>query len=204
MDVSFKFVGSVLAILASIAGIGSFLVSIMNKPDSTIISNASHNEKPIHQSTNGSSSPNIANVQGNVTLTINSGKSKLDIPSYDFSLQPFPGWRRDPNLGEKFNDAMFKFLDQTVYLSITLSEDMTHELSDNSDEYGRKIFSVPNNADDNGYGGAEYLVHISKNENSPFEIHNDIAVLSGYFKIFDINGPRQGFMSVNLRPVKVD
>jgi hypothetical protein len=99
---------------------------------------------------------------------------------------------------------MFAYLDKTVYLSITLSEEMTKEVSGDSDAYGRRIFTVQNNADDSGSGGAEYLIHISKNESSPFEIRDNVAVLSGYFKIYDINGPRQGYMSVNLRPLKID
>lgn len=204
MDVSLKFVGGVLAVLASVAGIGSFLISLTDRSDFTIDSNISYPQNHVSQATGGSSSPNIANVQGNVTLNINSGKSKLDIPSYDFSLQPFPGWRRDPELGSKFNNKMFTFLDQTVYLSITLSEEMTKDVIGDRDEYGRIIFTVPNNADDHSLGGAEYLIHLLKNERSPFEIQENIAVLSGYFKVYDINGPRQGFMSVNLRPVKID
>lgn len=198
-----KVVGGTLAVVASVAGIGSFLIAALKKPDPSAAT-ASSAQNSASQSTSGANSPNIANVQGNVSLTINAGKSKLDVPSYDFSLQPFPGWRRDPELGSKFNDTMGTFLNKTVYLSITLSEEMTEGVSKDRDKYGRLTFSVANNEDEFGSGGAEYLVHLSKNEKSPFEIRDNVAVLSGYFKIFDINGPRQGYMSVNLRPEKID
>lgn len=203
MDISLESLGSALAVFASIAGIGSFLVSL-KKPDAKKTTNTPLSQNTTSQSTSGPNSPNIANIQGNLTVTINAGKSKLDIPSYDFSLQPFPGWRRDPELGAKFNEAMFAYLDKTVYLSITLSEEMTADVSGDGDAYGRRIFTVPNNADDTSFGGVEYLIHLSKNDGSPFEIRDTVAVLSGYFKIYDINGPRQGYMSVNLRPVSVD
>ncbi|VUS54516.1 MULTISPECIES: hypothetical protein [Klebsiella] len=204
MDVNLKLVGSVLAVLASIAGIGSFLIPLINNPNYTKANNDPQPLNQITQTSSGANSPNIANVQGDVTLTINAGKSKLDIPSYDFSLQPFPGWRRDPELGTEFNKTMFAFLNQTIYLSVTLSEEMTKDVIEGEDEYGRIVFTVQDNADDSSYGGAEYLIHLSKNDTSPFEVRENIAVLSGYFKVFDINGPRQGYMSVNLRPVKID
>lgn len=195
----FKSLGAVLAILASVATIGSFIVML------TPADSAKSPAPTITQASGGFNSPNIANVQGDVTVNIQSrGTSKLDIPSYDFSLQPFPGWRRDPHLGTEFNEKMDSFLDKVVYLSITLSEEMSQDVADGRDEYGRLIFTVQNDADDHGMGGAEYLIHLTKSDKDPFERHGDIAVLSGYFKVYDINGPRQGYMSVNLRPVKVD
>ena len=158
------------------------------------------------QTSTGPNSPNIANVQGDVTVNIQAGKSKLDIPSYDFSLQPFPGWRRNPRLGEEFNETMSLYLNKTVYLSISLSEEITKELNLVPDEYGRIIFTVKDDMDLSTLetGGAEYLVHLSKSDKIPFEIRDNIAKLSGYFKIYDINGPRQGYLSVNMRPVEVE
>lgn len=193
----FKSLGAVLAILASVAAIGSFIVALTPADSAT---------SPVtSQTSSGPDSPNIANVQGNVTVNIQKGgTSKLDIPSYDFSLQPFPGWRRDAHLGTEFNDKMDSFLGKVIYLSITLSEEMSQEVFSGRDEYGRLIFTVQNDADNFGMGGAEYLIHLAKSDKDPFEKHDDIAVLSGYFKVYDINGPRQGYMSVNLRPVKVD
>ena len=129
---------------------------------------------------------------------------KLDIPSFDFSLYPFPGWRRDSLLGSDFNVKMTEFLNKIVYLHITLSPDMTKSVNGERDYYGRYIFTVQNDADAFHMGGAEYLIHLSKENKNPFEFMDNVAVLSGYYKVFDINGPRQGYMSVNLRPVDVD
>lgn len=199
-----KIIGGTFALIASIAGIGSFALDLFPKPESKSNANPAPQMSTASQSSTGSNSPNIANIQGNVTVNVNVGKSKLDMPSFDFSLQPFPGWRRDSKLGEKFNSTIASYVDQTVYLSITLSEEMTKDLGSKPDEYGRFIFSVKDNIDEQGSGGAEYLVHLSKVDKNPFEFRDNVAVLSGYFKIYDINGPRQGFMSVNLRPVKVD
>jgi hypothetical protein len=196
-----KAIGAALALIASIAGIGSFALDLFSKPESKSGGGATQHAS---QSTTGNNSPNIANVQGNVTVNIQSGKSKLDIPSYDFSLQPQPGWRRDPKLGEQFNATMASYLNKTVYLSVTLSEEMSKDLASERDEYGRFVFTVSDDMDSPMGGGAEYLVHLAKTDKSPFETRDNLVVLSGYFKVYDINGPRQGFMSVNLRPVAVD
>lgn len=204
LAVNTRIVGSALALIASIAGIGSFALDLFSKPESKPEGAPAPQIGAVSQSSIGSNSPNIANVQGNITVNIQSGKSKLDFPNFDFSLQPFPGWRRDSKLGEKFNSTIASYIDKTVYLSVTLSEEMTKELDSKPDEYGRFIFTVRDDIDEEGSGGAEYLVHLSKADKNPFEIRDNVAVLSGYFKIYDINGPRQGFMSVNLRPVKVD
>lgn len=168
------------------------------------VNNAGGNVNSASQSTSGPNSPNFSNIQGDVSVTINTGKTKLDIPSFDFSLQPSPGWRGDPMLGEKFNDTMAGQLNNTVYLSIILPKEMTENVGRDNDEYGRFIFTVRNNEDDFNSGGAEYLVHLSKSEKTPLEFKGDVALLSGYFKIYDINGPRQGYMSVNLRSVDID
>ena len=158
------------------------------------------------QASTGPNSPNIANVQGNVTVNIQAGSSKLDIPSYDFSLEPLPGWRRNPKLGEEFNNTMHSYLNKTVYLSITLSEEITKDLNLEPDDFGRIIFTVKDDMDLPGLetGGAEYLVHLSKSDKIPFDIKNNVAQLSGYFKIYNINGPRQGYFSINMRPVTVE
>ena len=101
---------------------------------------------------------------------------------------------------------MSLYLNKTVYLSISLSEEITKELNLVPDEYGRIIFTVKDDMDLSTLetGGAEYLVHLSKSDKIPFEIRDNIAKLSGYFKIYDINGPRQGYLSVNMRPVEVE
>jgi hypothetical protein len=195
---SYKTLGGVLAVLASVAAIGSLIFDIFSRQEQKPTTDQS-----VVQSSIGANGINIVNGNGSVSV-IQAGKSKLDMPSFDYSLQPFPGWRRNPELGVEFNRIMATYLDKTVYLSITLSEDMTEEARQKPDEYGRVYFTVRDNIDDSGQGGSEYLIHLSEKDSSPFEFKNDVAVLSGYFKVYDINGPRQGFMSVNLRPVKVD
>lgn len=199
-----KMIGGALALIASIAGIGSFAIDLFSKPEPNSIASPAQQPSSASQSSTGPNSPNIANVQGNVTVNIQGGKSKLDIPSFDYSLQPFPGWRRDAKLGEKFNSTIASYVDKTVYLSITLSEEMTEDLGAKPDEYSRFVFTVKDDIDKHGSGGAEYLIHLSKVEKSPFERRDNVAVLSGYFKVYEINGPRQGLMSVNLRSVKFD
>jgi len=199
-----KTIGGALALIALIAGIGYFVIDLLPKPELKSSANPIPQLSTVPQSSTGSNSLNFTNVQGNVTVNIDEGKSKLDIPSFDFSLQPFPGWRRDSKLGEKFNSTLASYLDKTVYLSIILSEEMTKNLGSKPDEYGRFIFTVKDDIDEQGSGGAEYLIHLSKVDKNPFEVRDNVAVLSGYFKVYNINGPRQGIMSVNLRPVKID
>lgn len=199
-----KFIGGALAFIAAMAGIGLFALDFFSKQDSKSTTSAASQPNAALQKSTVPNSLNIANVQSNVTVNIQASKSKLDIPSFDFSLEPFPGWRRNSKLGEEFNKSMASYLNKTVYLSVTLSEEMAKDLGNKPDEYGRYVFTVEDDIDEQESGGAEYLIHLSNQDKNPFELRDNVTVLAGYFKVYNINGPRQGFMSVNLRPVKVD
>ncbi len=122
----------------------------------------------------------------------------LNLPNFYGSLIPQPGWRRDPSIGQGFNAFMLENDDKTVYLSVYLTEKMIADLSQ------RDVFTVQTDIDDINYGGNEYLLHRPTEMPNSFELDLTSGQLSGYFKIWGINGPRQGFMSVNLSPVRAE
>jgi hypothetical protein len=105
-----------------------------------------------------------------------------------------------------FNQFMRKNKGKIVYLFIFFDEkqqiDFDRDLS-NPDEYNRIIFSVKDDYINDFSTGAEYLIHLPKDTKIYyFEYIKSVGRLSGYFKIWNISGPRQGFFSINLRPVK--
>jgi hypothetical protein len=124
------------------------------------------------------------------------------LKSFDFSLQPGIGSRRNPYIGKEFNDKMSSFLDKIIYLSIFIPKEIYRDTLQKRDTYGRIIFTVQNNLDDFGDGGSEYLIHLMPNDPDPFVFMGNIAILQGYYKVYDINGPRQGYMSINIRPAR--
>jgi len=121
------------------------------------------------------------------------------VESFDFSLHPGIGWKRNPMKGEKFNTKMSSFLGKTIYLSIAIPKKIYSDSLQTRDGYGRIIFTVHDNLDEYG---SEYLIHLMPNDPDPFVFMDDITMMQGYYKIYDINGPRQGYMSVNIRPAR--
>lgn len=128
--------------------------------------------------------------------------SAIAIQSFDFSLHPGIGWRRNPYVGQEFNEKMDSFSDETFYLSISIPKEIYSDSSQKRDSYGRITFTVQNKWDDYHSGGNEYLIHLVPNDSNPFVFMDDIVILQGYYKIFNINGPRQGYMSINMRPAR--
>lgn len=115
------------------------------------------------------------------------------------------GYYTQNSEAEKFFDFMLDNDGKIVYLMIYLDDEQeTDFLEGQSSKDGRIVFSAIFK-DKEGYNsGAEYLIHFTKTNKNYFEYNSSAKRLDGYFKIWDINGPRQGLFSINLRPVKVD
>jgi hypothetical protein len=131
-------------------------------------------------------------------------------PRFVFSLQPTPGSKPDSKLGKRFNDAMDKYWHKTVYLSVTLDEEMSQSVGKRMDN-GNLSFTVmgdPNERETKAKPfvekGVEYVIHLSEKDADPVQFKGKVAVLSGYFNVYEGSGPLQGYMSLHLRPVKVD
>ncbi len=129
-----------------------------------------------------------------------------DVPTFEGSIGA-PGPRQLPTQGNKFNKFMLKHRGKIVYLFVFLDEEQRRDFAAGlakPDEYNRIIFTV---SDDylkkpTDSTGCEYLIHLpAKARDYKFEYLKQAGRLSGYFKIWDINGPRQGYMSINLRAV---
>jgi hypothetical protein len=121
-----------------------------------------------------------------------------------------PGPREQPTQGGDFNRFMKMNEGSVVSLFVFLDQEQQSDFERgiaNPDEYNRIIFSV---RDD--YSGinsidsteTKYLIHLpsSKKEDFHFEYIKGAGILSGCFKICDLSGPRQGILSINLRPVR--
>lgn len=126
--------------------------------------------------------------------------SQSDTPSFAgfVGLEQYSTQKSD---AKEFNDFMFENDGKVVYLLIFLDTQQDEEMKV-IDEYDRKTFSVVYKNNEGFNEGAEYLIHITKDNEEFYEYNKDAMMLSGYFKIWDINGPRQGLFSINLRPVK--
>lgn len=136
-------------------------------------------------------------------IDINAAKAALNIPSFDNSLEPDVSGR-SVETPSKFNTFMIENEDRVVYLSVYLAEDMVREFQQGQNTGDQIVFTVSNTYGEFGSGGNEYLIHLAEGTWRDFAFDKKTRRLSGYFKIWGVNGPRQGYMSVNLRPVKVD
>lgn len=102
----------------------------------------------------------------------------------------------DLSLNESFNSVITSMIPLFVYLDITLSDEQVNDIARGPDDLNRIYFFVKD-----AYAGSEYLIHLKKGA-TEFGFSRRRKKLEGYFEIFNMNGPRQGVMSVNLRPFK--
>ncbi|WP_287602930.1 GIY-YIG nuclease family protein [Thiothrix sp.] len=135
----------------------------------------------------------------NTDYSVDANVLMLDMSVFNFSLVPPSNEWRNRKVGQEFNDFMCLYREKAVNLSITMPSDMITQRE--RDEYDRLIFTVSNIDNDIWSGGCEYLIHLPMQYKNPFYFNGNIVSLSGCFEVFDINGPRQGYMSVNLRSV---
>lgn len=142
------------------------------------------------------------NSSPEISKNISKPRHILDVPSFEGSLVPLPG--SDPVKGAQFNEFMLNHSDQIVYLSIYLTDEMSRDISSGADEFKRIVFTVIDNHDQFGTVGNVYLFHLATNSPPGFDFNNKSGKLSGYFKIWEINGPQQGWWSVNIRPVSAN
>lgn len=115
------------------------------------------------------------------------------------------GYYTQNSEAEKFFDFMVNNNGKIVYLMLYLDDVQDVDFVEGQrSKDGRIIFSAIFK-DLEGYNsGAEYLIHFTNTNIKYFEYNTEAKRLDGYFKIWDINGPRQGLFSINLRPVKAN
>ncbi|MBL7129319.1 MAG: hypothetical protein ISS16_10095 [Ignavibacteria bacterium] len=126
--------------------------------------------------------------------------SQDDIPSFEgYVGQELYGTQKSD--AKEFNLFMFDNDGKIVYLLIFLDSVQNEEIQVR-DEYDRRLFSVVYKNDEGFNEGAEYLIHLTKESQNYYEYNQYTMRLSGYFKIWEINGPLQGLFSINLRPIE--
>lgn len=116
-----------------------------------------------------------------------------------------PDSREQPTEAQEFNKFMLSNKGKVVYLSVFLDSEQKADFEsglEKPDARNRIIFLVRNDYSKNElFEGNEYLIHLPANiKDYQFEYIPATGNLAGYFKIFNINGPRQGTTSVNLQP----
>ncbi len=125
------------------------------------------------------------------------------VPTFEGTVGAPSVPRDDPTAGGRFNEFMDDNDGKVVYLFIFLDDDQRADFERAPDELNRISFSVRDDYSTGSSAGNEYLIHLpADRKNYHFEYLQGVGRLSGYFKIWNINGPRQGWMSVNLRPVE--
>jgi hypothetical protein len=120
-----------------------------------------------------------------------------------------PGSREEPTQGGDFNKFMKRNNGKVVYLFVFLDQEQKLDFERGlfkPDEYNRITITVKDDYSKISYidfTGCEYLIHLPlKKANYYFQYIKEAGRLSGCFKIWAISGPRHGFLSINLRPIR--
>jgi len=99
-------------------------------------------------------------------------------------------------MNEAFSQVVTAMQPFYVYLDINLSNEQVNDIATGPDSMNRIYFFTKGDVYSH-----EYLIHLPKNIKE-FGFSKNEKKLKGYFEFFNVNGPRQGTMSVNLRPFK--
>lgn len=139
----------------------------------------------------------------------------ISVLSFADDLNEFSGFvgRKDNTnyyrYGRAFNNFMLKQKNKKVKLDLTLDKVQKVDFSSSikgPDELNRTYLFVENNSFESGdLRGVEYLIHLPKDSRDyHFKYNEDKGRLSGCFDVFNIVGPRQMIMSVNLKSIKCE
>ncbi len=172
---------------------------------------SNNNDTP--QTSSGSNSPNITVKEnpGNTNINVNVGSKKegVPIPIFEGQIQPlsekdYNGNGRSFNNSEKFNQFMIENDGKIVYLNVwPYYSDETLDSKEFSAFDKPKSFSI----DDVPYefgSGTEYIIQSSDADDFFFDGRQSSRRIVGNFKIVGISGPRQGYMSVVIKPVNIE
>lgn len=169
----------------------------------------------IVQKTTGVASPNI-NIQGstNTSLRIHveDPKKGLKIPKFDGPIQPqnieeFKSDSEEYLNSSKFNEFMMNNEGKIVYLDIYPyytdedGDEVNGEIEGMPDTF---VFTIKNTPYEFNNGGVEYLIDLSGGGDFYFDNRWQSRSIRGYFKIIGMQGPRQGFMSVSMKPINIE
>ena len=124
--------------------------------------------------------------------------SSVQFSSYSGSLRSDSGNKKN---GAKFNKFMLSNEGKTVFLSIYLDDDEIKNFRNPPGELGAIVFTISDISGDIFEGGAEYLVQLPKGSSKKYEINKRNGKLTGYFEVYGVNGPRQGYLSISLGSV---
>jgi len=118
--------------------------------------------------------------------------AKECIPVYKWSLSDHHN--HDLSMNDAFSQVVTAMQPFFVYLDLTLSDEQVNDIAGGPDEMNRIYFFTKGDVYNH-----EYLIHLPKGVNE-FGFSKNEKKLKGFFEFFNVNGPRQGTMSVNLRP----
>jgi hypothetical protein len=109
--VNVKRLGGVLALVASIAGIGSFLLEFLSKKEASTSGLSQVNSGT--QVTTGNNSPSVANIQGNVTINVDKARQVATIPELSMDA-------KSPEDIERIETFLRQHLGKLVHLNISV------------------------------------------------------------------------------------
>lgn len=166
------------------------------------------------QASTGTNSPNITVKENpgntNINVNVESKKGSVSIPKFEGQIQPLSekDYAKDGKAfenGKKFNEFMMSHDGKIVYLDVwPYYSDEAFNDSSFSDFNKPKLFTINDVPYDFGIGGAEYIIQSADSDDFFYDGRQSSRRIVGNFKIVGVSGPRQGYMSVVIKPVSIE
>ena len=187
---------AVIGVLATIIGVTWQIAS----SQSNIITTPSE-----QNSINGNSNI-LASGQASITTTNNYEAPKgVNIPEFDGQIQPISRTDSEGSRSSEFNEFMLTNDGKIVYLDIWPYYNNEELNSDDFSQFDEpELFTISDKHDDFSAGGSEYIINASDDSDFFWDGRQSSRRIKGYFKIIGVSGPRQGYMSVVIKPVDIE
>ena len=101
---------------------------------------------------------------------------------------------------KKFTDFIYKNEGKIIHLDIYFDNDKNYKI----DKDGLFHFSYYYDLNKKNEGGYEYLIKVNENDDFYYDDRISSKRLVGNFKIIGFSGPKQGWMSTFMKPVKIE
>jgi hypothetical protein len=153
-----------------------------------------------------SSGNNSVNTIGNGNVSVGGSNNTLNIKRQEKEIPEFHtvlGWNKIDN--ERFNDFMMNNDKKVVKIDVS-GVDPEYMIKPFRIEKKREVylFTVFNDPKRHDFGGCEYLIKSTDGDDYYYDQRETSHRLTGYFKITGIQGPQQGYFSIEIKPVSLE
>ena len=187
---------AVIGVLATTIGVTWQIASSQNNPATT------SSEKNI---LNGNSNV-VASGQANITTNNNYKTPEgVKIPEFNGKIQPISDNDTKGSRSAEFNEFMLSNDGKIISLDIWPYYNDEKLDSDDFSQFDKpKLFTIRDIPDDHSAGGSEYIINASEDSDFFWDGRQSSRRIKGYFKIIGVSGPRQGYMSVAIKPIDIE